>query len=76
MSWIVLNRTMGARAWMGPPEEELEVELPSEEENEEDLFIFKAGKMVEEGIIFGNAKEMTEWSRLFRAEGSNREQKW
>lgn len=35
LSWTALNATMGAGAWMGLPEEELEVELPLEEENEE-----------------------------------------
>lgn len=40
LSWTACNRTMGAGARIGPLEEELDVELPLEEEEEdkEDLF--------------------------------------
>lgn len=54
---------------MGPLKEELEVELlPKEEdkEDEEDLFIFKAEKMIEEGITLENTKERTECLSFFR----------
>lgn len=39
---------MGTEARMGPSEEELKVELPPEEEkeDEEDLFIFEIWKMI------------------------------
>lgn len=40
LSGIVLNGTMRARARMGLLKEELKVELPPKEEDEEDLFIF------------------------------------
>lgn len=43
LSWTSLNETMRAEVQMGPSKEELKVELPSkeEEEDEEDLFISK-----------------------------------
>lgn len=48
---------MGARARMGQPEEELEVELPPEDkENKEDLFIPKVWKMTGAGITFKKCK--------------------
>lgn len=46
----------GSQSMDGPLEEEVEVELPLEEEDEEDkkdLFIFKAGNMIKEEITFG-----------------------
>lgn len=55
-SLTALNRTMGAEPWMRPLEEELEVKLPLKEEDEEELFIFKAGKMTQEGITFGKCE--------------------
>lgn len=54
LSWTTLNGTMGARARMEPPEEELKIEPPPKEEDKEDkedkedLFILKAEKMIEE----------------------------
>lgn len=45
---------MEAGAWMGPLEEELEVELPleEEEEDEENLFISKVWKNTKAGVTF------------------------
>lgn len=40
LSGTALNGTMRAGAWMGLLKEELELELPPKEEDEEDLFIF------------------------------------
>lgn len=54
---------------MGSLEKESEIELPPEEEDkedEEDLFIFKAEKMIEEGITLENTKERTECLSFFR----------
>lgn len=52
---------MRAGARVGLSEEEPKVELPSEKEDKEDLFIFKAWEMAEERITFRNAQEMTKW---------------
>lgn len=43
LSWTTLSRTMGAEVRMGPPEEELEVELLLEEDDEEEIFILGKG---------------------------------
>lgn len=47
---------MSARVRMGPLEEKLEIELPPEKENEEDLFIFKTEKITERGVTFQKCK--------------------
>lgn len=58
LSWITLNGTMRAGAQMRSLKEELEVELPLKEEDEEvkeDLFISKARKKTE-GVTFRKCK--------------------
>lgn len=52
---------MGARAQMGPLKEELEVELPLEEDNEEDeevLFIFGNMKRSRSGNYLQKMREL------------------